>query len=249
MHMMGQSPIREDTVLNGPEYGQQPEQAWDELLELADQVELRISEFEQIVSSASPDMKIAITEGHLSLKSQHYNSNPILHHWITAIYHARSMNIYQRHGSRVKIATAADFCGTRWTVNAVMIPEYGVKSYLMPVGSVMRLFKRHNGTQGVAVKSASPSLDITASRSGDKVFLHVANMNYKRTVAVSLGVAGMTIAGGRVFEIAPENPLTAVSASRPNVFDPVEKVLPAGPSPTWRFPAASVSVVELDIRS
>jgi len=37
------------------------------------------------------------------------------------VHHARSFNIYQRHGARVKIATAADFEGTRWTNNAVMI--------------------------------------------------------------------------------------------------------------------------------
>jgi len=31
----------------------------------------------------------------------------------------KSMNIYQRHGARVKIATAADFNGNRWTNTAV----------------------------------------------------------------------------------------------------------------------------------
>jgi hypothetical protein len=33
----------------------------------------------------------------------------------------------------LKIATLADFCGTRWQVNAVMIPTPGGKSYMMPV--------------------------------------------------------------------------------------------------------------------
>ena len=247
LHMMGQSPTRPNAALSGWKYQQAPEQAWEELLELSNRVESRISEFEQIVSAASHTMGIAVTEGHLSLRP--YNANPILYEWITGIYHARSMNIYQRHGARVKIATAADFNGTRWTVNAVMMPVPGGQSYLMPVGSVMRLFKRHNGNQGVAVKSAPSDLDIAASRSGDRVFLHVANLSYNRASEVSLSVDGMTITGGRVFEIAPESPLTHVSESEPKVFDPVEKPLPAGSAPLWRFPATSVSVVELDVKS
>jgi hypothetical protein len=81
------------------------------------------------------------------------------------------------------------------------------------------------------------------------VFLHVANLSYDRASEVSISVDGMTITGGRVFEIAPESPLTHVSESEPKVFDPVEKPLPAGSAPLWRFPATSVSVVELDVKS
>lgn len=50
---------------------------------------------------------IAITEGHLSLAP--HNGNPILAEWLTGVYHARVLNLYQRHGATVKIATAADF--------------------------------------------------------------------------------------------------------------------------------------------
>ena len=92
-------------------------------------------------------------------------------------------------------------------------------------------------------------MDIAASRSGDRIFLHVANKNYGRAVEASLGVTGMTITRGRIFEIAPEDPLTAVSEARPNVFDPVERSLRSGLSSRWRFPATSVSVVELKVKS
>ena len=68
-----------------------------------------------------PKAGIAITEGHLSLSP--HNANPILYEWLSAAYHARSLNIYQRHGARVKIATAADFQGNRWTNNAVMLQD------------------------------------------------------------------------------------------------------------------------------
>jgi len=147
IHIMGQHPIRRNTVLDGLRYQQEPEQAWKELLELSSAIEARIAELEEIRSSEKSNVGIAVTEGHLSLRPP--NTNPILHEWLTGVYHARALNIYQRHGARVKTATAADFCGTRWTVNAVMMQVPRGVSYLMPVGSVMRLFKRHNGSQAL----------------------------------------------------------------------------------------------------
>jgi len=55
------------------------------------------------------------------------------------------MNLYQRHGARVKIAHDADFNGTRWTTNALIHQMPAGMSYLLPAGAVARLFKRHNG--------------------------------------------------------------------------------------------------------
>src|SRR5947199_4867100 len=106
---------------------------------------------EEAVAAQSSKAGIAITEGNLSLSP--HNTNPILYEWLSAAYHARSLNIYQRHGAMVKIATAADFQGNRWTNTAVMVPTPRGKSYLMPVGSIAGLFKKYNGTQGVGVRS------------------------------------------------------------------------------------------------
>ena len=232
IHMMGQSPKRPNTVLKGLRYQHEPERAWEELIELSDAVEKRVVEIEQAATGA-----IAITEGHLSLSP--HNANPILFEWLSAVYHARSMNIYQRHGARVKIATAADFNGTRWTNTTVMLPVPRGRSYLMPAGSIAALFKRHNGTHGVAVKSAPAGLDIAASRAGDKLFLHVANLNYGRAVPASFPA----FRSGRVFEIAPEDLRTYVNQDQTDVFRPREKALLS----TWSFPAGSVSAVEIDL--
>jgi alpha-L-arabinofuranosidase len=49
-----------------------------------------------------------------------------------------------------------------------------------------------------------------------------------------------------VVEIAPPDLRRAVSQDEPDVFRPVERPLPAGEA-RWRFPAGSVSVVELDL--
>jgi alpha-N-arabinofuranosidase len=245
IHLMGQRPRRADTVLDGRRYEHNPEQAWEELLDLSNIVETRVAELEDVLDAKKSPAGIAVTEGHVSFRP--HNANPILSEWLSAVYHARSMNIYQRHGARVRIATGADFCGTRWTVNAVMMQAPRGVSYLMPVGSVMRLFGRHNGKQGVVVKTSPTGLDIAASRTGDKVFLHVANLNYGRSVEASFTMEGRAVAGGKVFEIAPESPRQYVSQDQPDVFRPVEKPLPAGPNVSWRFPAASVSAVELDL--
>lgn len=245
IHMMQQHPKKPDSVLNSLRYQQEPEQAWVELLELSKDIELRIMELEEVIGSRKAAVGIAVTEGHLSLRP--HNINPILQEWLSGVFHARSMNIYQRHGAHVKIATAADFCGTRWTNNAVMLQVPRGVSYLMPVGSVMKLFKTHNGTHGVTVKTCPSDLDIAASRDGARLFLHVANLNYARSVKATFGVEGKTVNAGRVFEIAPENLRQSVNEDQPRVFAPVEKALPTGPHASWSFPPGSVTVVELDL--
>ena len=245
VHMMQQTPVRKETVLRGNLYQAQPERAWEELMELIQpRVEKKLVELEEVLARRGAKHPIAITEGHLSLAP--HNANPILAEWLTGVYHARVLNLYQRHGARVKISTAADFNGTRWTTNALIHQVPGGVSYLLPAGAVMRLFKRHNGAQGVAVQSAPTSLDVAASRTGNKVFLHVANMNYSGATEASFGVEGFKVTGGRVLEIAPENPRQEISPLNPNVFQPQERALPKAEAVTWRFPARSVSAVELD---
>jgi len=241
IHMMGQSPKRPDTVLYGMKYQADPDRAWQELLELSNRVETRLVELEDVIADEKSNVGIAITEGHLSLKP--HNTNPILYEWLSAVYHARCLNIYQRHGARVKIATAADFNGTRWTVMAVQTPVPSGKTFLMPVASIARLFKRNNGEQGVAVTSAPSSLDIAASCTGNRFFLHVLNLDCRKSVNISFAVKGSTVINGRVLEIAPSELRAYVSEDQPNRFQPVEKPL----TTNWRFPAASVSVVELAV--
>src|SRR6185437_7031287 len=243
IHMMGQSPKRPNTVLKGLAYQQEPERAWEELLELSNAVETRVSELESAIGAHKDKIGIAITEGHLSLGPR--NTHPILFEWLSSVYHARSLNIYQRHAAQVKIATAADFEGTRWTNNAVMIGVPAGRSFLMPVASIARLFKRYNGTQGVAVSAQPSGLDIAASRSGNKIYLHVANLQFRRSVEASFSVEGMKMTGGKTWAIAPGNLRQFVSLDQPDVFVPVEKPIPGQSALQWSFPAGSVTAVEL----
>ncbi|MBE0660006.1 MAG: alpha-L-arabinofuranosidase [Bryobacteraceae bacterium] len=240
-HMMGQGPSRKDSVLRSYQYRKFPERAWEELLEMGPKVQARVKEMEDAVGAVTPKLKLAITEGHMGL----FRSSMLTHEWLTGVYHARIFNIYQRHGGMVKIATNADFEGTRWASNAVMIS--GRLTYLMPVASVMRLFKRVNGKQAVTVKSCPAELDIAASRTGDRVYLHVANTSYSRAVEASFSVQGRAIGRGTVHEIAPEDPMETVCEATPDVFKPKEKAIGAGPVMKWSFPARSVSAVELEL--
>ena len=118
----------------------------------------------------------------------------------------------------------------------------------MPVGSIARLFNKCNGKHGVDVKSTPTGLDIAASRTDNKMYLHVVNLEYRKSVEATFAVEGMAVAGGRVFEIAPDDLRQAVSQDEPNVFKPRAKVLPAGSVPTWNFRPGSVTAIELDLR-
>jgi hypothetical protein len=159
-------------------------------------VEKKLLRVEEQLRAVGAKQAIAITEGHPSLAPT--NINPLLSKWLTGVYHARVLNLYQRHGDRVKICTAADFSGTRWTTNALMLTMPQGPCYLLPAGTVMRLFKRYNGKQAVAVRKAPTNLDIAASRTGGTLFLHIANMEYSRSVAAQFLVDGMRIEGGRI---------------------------------------------------
>jgi alpha-L-arabinofuranosidase len=155
------------------------------------------------------------------------------------------LNVHERHGDKLKIATLADFCGTRWQVNAVMIPVPGGKSFMMPVGLVMSLYRHHTGDKAVDVSSAHDDLDVTASRSDERIYLHVINTNRDRSVSACLRVDGMNIASGRIFELAADPEFEVIQTQSDKIV-PKEKNLPE--NCRWIFPPASVSAVELDIQ-
>ncbi len=124
-----------------------------------------------------------------------------------------------------------------------MIPVPGGKAYMMPVALVMALYRRHTGEQAVDVKHASDGLDVTASRTGDRLYLHIVNTNRDRSVTTNLAIEGMTISSGRVFELAGD-PEFEILETQAGAIKPVRKDLP--PDNLWTFPPASVSAVELD---
>jgi hypothetical protein len=168
----------------------------------------------------------------------------VLSTWAAGVANARVLNVHERNGDVVKIATLADFCGNRWQVNAIMMPSQWQPPYLMPVARVMSLYRRHSGKKALGVAASPRDLDVTASRTDDRVFLHVVNTNRTRTETVRMEVEGVQVASGLAFEIA-DDPMREIDETNPGLFGPVEKPVPRGTP--WSFPAASVTAIELDL--
>jgi hypothetical protein len=116
---------------------------------------------------------------------------------------------------------------------------------MMPVAKVMSLYHRHSGEQAVSVSNCPADLDVTASCTGDRFYLHVVNTLRSQSVAADLSVDGVQITSGRTFTLAAD-PEFEVWEYRDDVLQPVEETLPA--NARWTFPAASVTAVELDTR-
>jgi alpha-L-arabinofuranosidase len=186
---------------------------------------------------------LAMTECHFALPGR--NRCEVLSTWAAGVANARMLNVHERHGDRLKIATLADFCGTRWQVNAVMIPVPGGKSYMMPVALVMSLYRHHTGDKAVDVSLVPTDLDVTASRSGERIYLHVVNTSRDHSASADLRVDGMKIVSGQIIELAAD-PEFEVIETQSDEIAPKGKNLPE--NCRWIFPPASVSAVELDVQ-
>jgi hypothetical protein len=222
------------------EYRKDPARTWEHLMEAWREPEAKIRRMRE--QTAGSEIPLAITECHFTLPGR--NRCELLSTWAAGVADARILNVHERHGDRVKIATLADFCGTRWQVNAVMIPVPHGRAYLMPVARVMSLYRRHTGTQAVTVRAAPAGLDATASRAGDTLYLHVVNTERTAPVSTRIEAPGLELTGGRVFEIAADPELEVMEGTEERLA-PQEKPLPA--SGLWTFPPASVSAVEIDV--
>jgi len=230
-----------DSPLTGTEYRRNPARTWRHLMSASAKLEAKLAEMRREVGETG--VGLALTEGHFYLYP--HNQCDVLRSWAAGVAYGRLHNVHARHGDLVKIATLADFCGNRWTVNAVMIRSPGNESYLMPVARVMSLFRRHVGRKAVEVTSAPAGLDVTASRRGKKVFLHVVNTRRTQAVRARLAVAGKKIARAAAFEIAAD-PTREIDDTCGDLFAPRRRAMPA--SGRWAFPAASVTAVELTLQ-
>ncbi len=238
-HHMFNPDARPNPVLEFARFRQDPARTWAQLMQAWKIHDDKIRWMrEQVQGYGVP---LAMTECHYSIPGR--NRCEVLSTWAAGVSYARLLNLHERHGDVLKIATAADFCGTRWQVNAVMIPmpRFRGEAFLMPVAHVMRLYRRHSGQSFVEVRRAPSDLDITASRTGDRIWLHVANTNRTLPVRAAVHISGRRILGGKVYEITAD-PMVEIDRSNAHLLRPKEKTLPAGGE--WTFPPASVSAVE-----
>jgi hypothetical protein len=244
-HHMFDPDSRERPVLRGELYRRDPDATWEQLMKAWQTTDAKIRTVRD--SLAGRKIPLAMTECHFTIPGR--DRCDVLATWAAGVSYARILNNHQRHGDVLKIATAADFCGTRWQNNAVMIPvpKGSNRAYLQPVARVMELYRHHIGTHAIAAAGMPDGLDVVASRRGDGVFLHVANTQRTRPVRTAFHIDGRIVRVGRVFEITAD-PETEVSyLNSADVMKTVEKPMTAGG--TWEFPAASVSAVEFELAS
>jgi alpha-L-arabinofuranosidase len=238
-HHMYNPGAEEDSPLRGTVYREDPARTWDALMNAWKPHDAKIKEIRQETDGSG--IPLAMTECHFSLKGP--NRCHLLSTWASGVAMARLLNVHTRHGDVLKIATAADFCGNVWQVNALMIPDRQ-PPYLMPVARVMQLYRAHVGEHAVKLLQAPSGLDVTCSRTGNTLFLHVVNTHRTRPIDARFAVKGMAVTSGRIFEISADPTFELWSETR-DVIAPKEHDLPQ--SGGWQFPPASVSAVELRV--
>ncbi len=228
------SPVRNN------EYRKDPAATWEVLMNGYKIHEQKIQKLRD--ETASYNLPLALTECHYSIQGR--NRCEVLSSWAAGVSYARIMHSHERHGDKLKIATMADFCGTRWQVNALMIPVPNGEAFLMPVAKVMQLYRHHTGTSLIGVKGAPHDLDVTASRTGNTVFLHVANTNRTHPVQSFFKIDGKNILSGKAFELSADPSFEIMSVSA-DPLKPKERVV--APNEPFTFAAASVTAIELTL--
>jgi hypothetical protein len=244
LHMMMQRPEDEAaSSLKGRHYRDDYRRTWTELGAIYEAVEKKLVDARAVVSKANPKLKLAITEGHLSL--QPHNKIELLREWISGVYHARCMTLFERHSDIIDICTLADFAGTSWTVNAVLLGSPREEPYLLPVGHVMRLFRTQSGSHGLNAESDSANVVVSASRRDGKIFVHATNLDLEQQAAVDIDLGGAKAKTVTCHRIAPPRLDDAIDSTNLDVFA-VEQSTPNGLA-GLTLPAASVNAYEIEL--
>lgn len=239
-HMFDPGKDVKNSPLRDNKYRDDPSGTWDILMNAVKIHEDRIIRMRE--ETCTLKKPLALTECHYAIPGR--NRCEVLSSWAAGVSYARLMNLHVRHGDLLKIATLADFCGTRWQVNAVMIPVPDGKSFLMPVAKIMKLYRDHSGKEFLDTSGAPQTLDITASRSGNTVYLYVVNTYRDKSVKAQINIDQMRVLSGKIFELSADPQYEILSAANDPLI-PKEKRLV--PGEFIEFAAASVTAVEMTV--
>jgi alpha-L-arabinofuranosidase len=230
-----------DPVLRGERYRRDPEATWQILMNAWALNDKKIRGVRDSIRSI--DIPLAMTECHFAIPGN--NRNDVLRTWAAGVSYARILNNHQRHGDVLKIATAADFCGTRWTVNAVLLGTHPNRTFLMPVALVMRQYRRYLGERALTIPRTPSGLDAVASRTGDHIYVNLVNTQRNRPVNLEVRVSGMNIRGA-TGTVLTDDPTTEISSlNSREVMQSRELTLT--PGQPLDLPAASVTSLKLEV--
>ena len=226
-----------DSPLRGTRYRDDVARTWEHLMNAHRSMDEHIRR----MRADCGGKRLAMTEGHFALPGR--NRCEVLSSWGAGVAYARCHNVIMRHSDILDIATMADFFGTVWQVNAILIPnsQPGKTPYLQPVGEVMRLFRHHQGQRALDAVCSDPVIDAVASRTGNVVFLHLVNTDMTSTRHLRLDLGGAEVASARMWVIAAR-PELEITADAPGCFEVCECVVEGD---VVGLPPAAVAAVEV----
>jgi alpha-N-arabinofuranosidase len=233
-HLFDPGPACRDT-----RFRREPGAAWASLMESVSKHDRKIEE----IRAQTGKNGLALTEAHYQIGGR--NRGDLNSTWAAGVAFARMQNVHQRHGDVLQVANLGDFCGTRWQTNVVMLPTPAGKAYLMPVGKVAALYRAHAGSEAISLASTPPGLDAVASRSGDRLFVHAVNTNLADGVSCRLTVGGRTPKLLRMHQLSSADPFAEIISAQDDPVTLETRVL--APAEPLRFPAASVTAVEVQL--
>lgn len=205
-HQMFNPDDSNDPVLRGELYRKDPAATWEVLMRAWEHNDRKIREVRDADRKGLP---LAMTECHFAIPGN--NRCDVLRSWAAGVSYARILNNHQRHGDVLKIATAADFAGTRWNVNAIIMGTHPNRTFLMPVARIMRQYRKYLGEKAVTVTDAPDTIDAVASRTGSTIYVNLVNTKRDQAATLNLVVEEARIASGRGTLIA-DDPTREVSS-------------------------------------
>jgi len=213
------------------------------------------SEIDQALGDLPADRRprLAINEWGLDLpESQQYSM-------LGALYGARLMNVFERHGDLVEMSAVSDLVNG-WPGGIIQAARHGV--FVTPTYLVNALYATHLGTERLATRVDGPTfsstregadvpvLDVVASRSPTekRIFVKVVNTDLERPVRARLALRGVRVSADAAADRVVSDSLTAYAGfSTPRAVRRIHERIAAGREFTLDLPPHSVSVVTLTI--
>ena len=234
-------PGEQKELMKNNEFRKNPEQTWDLLMTMPQYLQTRIDQMREEV--APYGKKLAMTESHFNLPGR--NRNEMLSSWTMGVAYARTLNTVEHNSDIIDIATSADFFGTRWQVNAVILPtpvHERSRGYLQPVAEIMKLFRHHIGKYALDVSGLEKeNLTASLSEDGKTAYLHVVNSSMHSEDVLNININGIPAKSLKIIEIA-KDPTNEVMETCPDIFKPEEKVVEGS---VYKMPPASVAAIEV----
>jgi len=102
-----------------------------------------------------------------------------------ALYGARLMNVFERSGDLVAMSAVSDLVNG-WPGGIIQASRHNV--FVTPIYLVNQLYNDNRGDVRLASSVSVPYLDVTASRSGNRIFIKAVNTSSTNSLATTINV-------------------------------------------------------------